>query len=252
MSIIRKKLYNCKYCNRFYTRKQAYEKHILCCEILSINHEEHKLKLEDIDDTPPNIVKLYEIIKELTYKQAKQEKEIENLKQFVNKTKKKLSIIDWLNENCKKNVAFDIFIKNIRIERKHLEYIFKYDFINGFIYIFQEILPLNIDLPIRCFDQKSETFFIVKNDNWLVMTGLEYEEMIDIINRKIIVEFGEWQRENYDKIIKDQKFNDIYENNIIKVLGTNKSKGKTYNRIKKKLYDYLKFNLKRIIHFDFN
>jgi hypothetical protein len=252
MSNIPKKVYNCIHCNRFYSRKSAYEKHVLCCEILSNNPKEHQLKLQEIDDAPPNIVKLYDIIKELVYKQAKQEKEIESLKQFISKTKKRLSVIDWLNENCKKNITFNSFMKNIKIERKHLDYIFKYDFIDGLMYTFQEILPLSGELPIRCFDQKPGTFFIVKNDNWVVMTGMEYEEMLDTINRMIIVEFGEWQEENRDKIIKDTKFNDIYEENIIKVLGTKRPKGITYNRIKNKLYGYLKFNLKRIIQFEFN
>jgi|TARA_Y100000992_G_scaffold301030_1_gene270959 hypothetical protein len=249
MASIPKKLYNCRYCNRNYSRKTSYEKHLLCCEILS-NPLEHELN--DIYDTPPNIIKLYDIIKELAYKQAKQEKEIESLKQFINKTKKKLNIIDWLNENYQKSITFDSFIKTIKVQRKHLEYIFKYDFIDGLMLIFQEILPLSGDLPIRCFDQKPDTFFIVKNDNWIVMTGIEYEEMLDIINRRIIVEFGEWQEENYEKIIKDENFNNIYEEYIIKVLGKKTSKEITYNRIKKKLYGYLKFNLKRIIHFDFN
>jgi len=249
--ILPNKIYNCACCGRYYNRKSSLEKHVLCCEILSKTDRERQLNIQEIGDTP-NITKLYQIIQELVFKQAKQEKEIDKLKSFVNKTKKQLNIIDWLNENCSKNMTFNSFIKNIKIDRRHLDYIFKYDFIDGIMYIFQEILPLSDDLPIRCFDQKPGTFFIVKNDNWVVMTGLEFEEMLNIINRMIIKEFGQWQTDHNEKILKDDKFNDIYNENIIKVLGTKKPQSITFNRIKNKLYGYLKFNLKRIIQFEFN
>ena len=246
-----KHVYQCTYCFKSYSRKSTYEKHQLCCEILSMPASERELKNQELENVP-NITKLYEIIQELMYKQNQQEKEIKSLKEFINKTKKRLNIIDWLNENCKKNISFNGFIKSINIERKHLDYIIKYDFIDGIMFIFQELFPLSDELPIRCFDQKPNTFFIVKDDNWIVMSGIEFENMLNTINRLIIKEFAEWQNENYDKILNSEKFNDIYQSNIIKVLGTKRPKSITYNRIKNKLYGYLKFNLKRIIQFEFN
>ena len=245
------KIFNCGYCGKLYSRKSSYERHVLCCEILSQPQRERQLKVQDLDGTP-EITKLYQIIQELVHKQAKQTKEIDKLKQFVNKTKKQLNIIDWLNDNCNKTLTFDKFITNIELERRHLEYVFKYDFIDGMMYIFQELFPLSDELPIRCFDQKPGTFFIVKNDNWVVMTALELENMLNTINRMIIKEFGQWQTDNIDKIVKDERFNDIYNENVIKVLGTKRPHDVTFTRIKNRLYKYLKFNLKRIIQFEFN
>ena len=39
-------------------------------------------------------------------------------------------------------MQFNGFIKSINIERKHLDYIIKYDFIDGIMFIFQELFPL--------------------------------------------------------------------------------------------------------------
>ena len=43
-----------------------------------------------------------------------------------------------------------------------------------------------------------------------------------------------------------------YQQCVIKILGGDKGKSVIHNKIKSKLYNYLKFNLKRIIQFEFN
>ena len=72
------------------------------------------------------------------------------------------------------------------------------------------------------------------------------------MSRYIIKEFGNWQKENYEKIFNDDNFKDIYQQNLVKVLGTNISKDKLNLRIKNKLFSYLKLNLKRINQFEFD
>lgn len=246
---IPKRLYTCSGCSRHYTRKGSWERHELTCKIISKSERERKLSIEEQVKTP-NILELYSIIQELAMKQHKLEKELNECKSFIKKTKKRLNIIDWLNENCK-SIDYLNFVKNITINRNQLNYIFKYDFIDGMMFIMQELLPLEDNIPIRCFDQKQGVFFIKRNDNWITMTAIEFENLLDVISKLIIQEFGDWQIENQDKILSN-KDNDDYEENILKVLGTKRPKSTTYMRIKNKLYSYLKFNLKRIVQFDFN
>ena len=177
------------------------------------------------------------------------EEELKECKAFISKTKKRLNIVDWLNENCK-SIDYLNFVKNITITRNHLQYIFKYDYIDGIMFIMQELLPLEDSIPIRCFDQKKGIFFIYRSDNWITMTALEFDELLDHISKLVIQEFGVWQIENQDKILDSN--NDEYEENVIKILGTKRPKANTYSRIKNKLYNYLKFNLKRIVQFEFH
>ena len=118
------------------------------------------------------------------------------------------------------------------------------------MFIMQELLPLEDNIPIRCFDQKKGIFFIYRNDNWMTMTAIEFDNLLDHISKLIIHEFGVWQTENQQKILNSNS--DEYEENVIKILGTKRPKANTYSRIKNKLYNYLKFNLKRIVQFEFN
>ena len=243
-----KRLYTCSGCNRHYTRKGAWERHELTCKIISKSERERKLNLQE-QVKAPNILELYDIIQELTLKQHKMEEELKECKAFIKKTKKRLNIVEWLNENCK-SIDYLNFVKNIDITRNHLQYIFKYDYIDGIMFIMQELLPLEDNIPIRCFDQKTGIFFIYRNHTWITMTALEFDQLLDHISKLVIQEFGIWQIENQEKILESN--NDEYEENVIKILGTKRPKANTYSRIKNKLYNYLKFNLKRIVQFEFN
>ena len=82
MIALSKHMYQCTYCFKSYSRKSTYEKHQLCCEILSMPASERELKNQELENVP-NITKLYEIIQELVYKQNQHEKEIKSLKQFI-------------------------------------------------------------------------------------------------------------------------------------------------------------------------
>ena len=165
-----------------------------------------------------------------------------------------LNIVDWLNDNCRDSLDYNKWLDSIDVKRIHLENIFTCDLIQGFMYIVQESLPLHENnLSVRCFDQKKGIFFIYTDkDKWRTMTGLEFEKMINVINMKICKEFKIWQTENKEKILKHNITDNSYQECVIKILGGNLNQGIVYSRIKGKLYNYLKFNLKKIIEFEFN
>ena len=248
-----KRLYKCEQCQRYYSRKSYYERHVLCCKVLSMSRREAELEVEELNDTP-NIRELYILVQELSYKYQKQQAELNSLKRYVEKTKKILNIVDWLNDNCKGSIDFTKWLDSIKVSRMQLEHVFKFDFIQGFMYIIQENLPLQENnLSIRCFDQKKGTFFIYSDsEDWKTMTGIEFERMINSINTKIVQEFKVWQAENREKILAGKFGDNYYQECVIKVLGGNTNQAVLHNKIKSKLYNYLKLNLKRIIQFEFN
>ena len=248
-----KRLYKCDHCERYFSRKSYFDRHTLCCKMLKMSKREAKIDSEEISDTP-TIREMYILLQELTYKYQKQQSELNSLKRYVEKTKKMLNIVDWLNENCVSSTDFQEWLNSVVITRIQLENIFKYDFIQGFMYIIQELLPLQCNnICIRCFDQKKGTFFIHRKDEkWKTMTGLEFEKMINVINMKIMSEFKKWQIENRDKILKQSFGDNYYQECVIKVLGGNQNQAIIHSKIKSKLYNYLKFNLKKIIQFEFS
>ena len=248
-----KRLYKCDHCLRYYSRKTYYDRHVLCCHVLSMSRKEANLEVEELRDTP-NIRELYILVLELSYKYQKQQTELNSLRRYVEKTKKMLNIVDWLNDNCKGSIDFVKWLDTIKVSRLQLENVFKFDLIQGFMYIIQENLPLLEDnLSIRCFDQKKGTFFISSDtDDWKTMSGIEFERMINSINTKIVLEFKAWQIENREKILAGRFGDNYYQECVIKVLGGKSKMAVLQSKIKSKLYNYLKLNLKRIIQFEFS
>ena len=56
---------------------------------------------------------LYQIILELGNKFNKLEEKVDELNKWVVKTKKKINIIEWLNNNIKPEIKFDFLIEKI-------------------------------------------------------------------------------------------------------------------------------------------
>ena len=142
----------------------------------------------------------------------KQQKDICELKKWIQHKKKKINVQDWLNENHQLSLSFSIWLETIHIGQKQLEYIFENGYVQGISDIIQENLPIytkNI-FPIRCFIQKPNTFYIYeKNNQWDVLSNNSFDKMIANIQFSIFKEFKIWQDSNND-LIHDEKRNHIY------------------------------------------
>jgi len=244
--------FQCKYCSLSYKRKTYYDKHVLVCEILNKTKKERENEIEELADTL-SLRKVYDLLLEIAMKYNKMEKKLDELTKWVDVKKKNINIIEWLNTNYTKTIKFSDWYMSISFNRKHLELIFKYDFIPGFMYIFQELLPLSQEeeLPIKAFDQKDNTLFIYNDENkWEAMNSEKLEKFISHISILIMREFVKWQDENSEKI-KDEEFSIIYTKNIQKVIGANYSIEQLNMKMKRELYKYLKMNLRNILQYEF-
>lgn len=246
-------VYKCPHCPLSYKRKLYYDRHILICDILSKTKKEREQELEEHADTPTMRV-MYDLLLEMTLKYSKMEKKVEELTKWVETKKKKIHVVEWLNTNYPDAIKFIDWYKSINLDRKHLELIFKYDFVTGFMYIFQELLPLEqeADLPIKAFDQKDGALFICNDEGkWCAMDSKVLEQFVSYISRLIMGEFVKWQNENMDKM-KDEEFSDVYTKNIQKVIGANYSMEQLSMKMKRELYKYLKMNLRNILQYEFS
>ena len=192
-----------------------------------------------------------DVIKHLLSVVDKQQQEIDELKKWMKKQYKKLDIIHWLNQQYPSQMCFKRWYSSFNIGEKQLEYIFNLGTVDGIYYILQENLPTEQEdsFPIRCFHQKPRTFYIFKK-SWETMSSLEFDEMISDIRHRLIQQFKIWQDENLD-VINDPKRNGIFLDYVKKVMGAKPSKEKIYEKLRRKLFTYLKFNLKNIVHYQF-
>jgi hypothetical protein len=241
--------YNCLYCSKTYIKKDTLNRHTILCSFNSKKIGDKELCRTDI----PPISDLYSIIVDLSLKYDKLQADYDKLSNWVQQKKRKINIIDWLNEKCRPMISHDKWLDEIILTRKHLNYVFNYDFVDGIIYILQELLVIgdNIHNTIKAFDYKEGILYVYdrineEDLNWHIMTGEEFQKMVRCISLNIMGQFKIWQDENMDKM-EDDAFSRTYIINFKKVMG-NTDYNSQYNKIRNKLYKYLKINLKNVMY----
>lgn len=251
--------YTCKSCHRAYQRKTYYNRHVLLCEIMRKSVKERQLENEERADTP-TVRALYEVILELANKMNIMERQIKDLSKLADYKKRKINILDWLNETHQPDnqTAIEDFMVGIKVERKHLEHLFQHDYPSAVFQLLREYLPLNLDLDgcggsiIKAFDQKTNVLFVYSKTQaqWIIMPEQIFKNLLHRLDKLFLAEFVNWQKENTSKMEQDD-FAMKYAQNVKKVMGGNLSRDQIYSRIKIDLYKYLKVGAANITEYEF-
>lgn len=231
-------------CGKEYKRLKNFQEHRALCEMLRVNGEEN---LEHLHDSPSH-TEMWFAMKELIKKNKILEKKVNELTSWAKKQKKKLSLIDWLNEKYKYNKNGIDAIKESELNQEDLHMVFQHDLIKGIVYILDRLINENTEKYIKAFDQKLNTLFIYHNGGWKILDDDELKSIIQIIRRRLYSELNAYTKKN-EKKFDDLDNNDNYYQNISKVMGYND--GSEVKKIKFKLYDKIKYNLKNIIEYEF-
>ena len=260
--------FKCAYCNKNYVRKSAYNNHLLTCKFAKLSTTcRYKTKPETIPleslsleslSKDVNIHSLFTMVIMLHNKYEKLESEYNELKKYVCVVKNKINILDYLNQNFKREHMscgennINNFIANLVIGEEHLQKIFKHDYVDGIFNIICEYIDrLNITgmvIPIKCFSTKENVLYIFDGQLWTIMDDMQ--KFIKSFDKKILTLFVEWKK-CAEKTIDPEIFGEIYIQNMKKVIGGNYDKKNPYAMIKNRLYKHLKIDLKSIVHYDF-
>lgn len=248
--------YECDFCNRQYKLKSRFDKHMLLCSIKSKTVDERKRENEIIEKTPaPH--QMYELIKQLVHKNELLERKVEKLSTWVNNTKKKINVIDWMNENRNMDVNFIDWVNSLEITKEDMELVFNYNFSEGIRFIIQRLVSVegsdqaqaHAQVPIKAFDQKDGIIYIFEN-GWSIMTPELFVKFFGRITKGLLTQLKCWQDINRHRIC-DNGFTEIYVDNVKKITGGDLTREQQYTRVKKMLYNHVKINLKNVIQYDF-
>jgi hypothetical protein len=155
----------------------------------------------------------------------KLEKENSKLRQY---SKKRINIVDWLNDSkTQPDICFDEWITTnvLTLVSKCLDTVYNNNLLEGLKHLFTTILENKIDiLPIRCFDNKPNTFYIyetIENQSkWSIITTKEFDRQLNKIGNQFILEFkNNWYLLHREKIETDENYKDMYINYYQKILG---------------------------------
>jgi hypothetical protein len=241
----------CGYCGKSFKHASAFRNHRSICELFKLSKHEQEVLLEEEANLPP-ASDLWRVVKTLVTRQEKILQELEKMKNWVQRQKRKISIIDWLNENSTPSISYNDWINSFEIVAADINLVFNYGFILGILEILKRQLSLNNEheLPIRAFEQKPNVLFIHKEEGWRVYELDEFKGLISVIHQKITIHFKEWCEKN--KKLAYNLNNETYQKNVIKIMGGNLPYDESVRKVNSKLYKYLKFNLKNIVQYEFS
>lgn len=241
--------FQCGFCGKKYSKEGFYKRHELSCEIKNLTEGKKREDEDDVSFTPNETTI---IIKKLLEKINNLENEMKTMKVWIDKQKRKCNIFDWLEKSYKPSYNLEEWIKNFKFEKSHLNLLLDYNYIEGIPLIFQKIFPIeeSNNFPIKCFDQKNNMFFKYENNKWACLQQNELDSIIIKIQKALIKILKESQLKNKN-ILNDDKKNQIYLKNIKTIMGGNLDEVTTRRRVVHGVYEYLKFNLKEIVEYDF-
>ena len=219
-------------------------------ETISISNKELCLIVlnmrEDLEQTKNKL-------KQVEHKLEQAEHKLEKYKKYVDKEKKKINIIEHLNTNHTDVILFDVWLKKLAINDDQLDYMFEHGYVDGIDLYLQQNLPFT-DVnshPIRCFDQKRGIFYYMTKKGWIIMDQTAIVECIRIINSKFMRKYSIWRNEHKEKIDNNDRFFEKSVDYLKIVSGGNISEDKSVQKLKNKLYYYLKRDLKNIVQYEF-
>lgn len=254
----------CNVCSKYYTRKSSLEKHKVLCEFKQKTKYEIKVETEESADIP-NHLQLVKIVQELTLKLIKMEEKMEIMQKYVDKKKRQINVLTWLNSN-ETSAPIQIFkdwVKNsICVCQNDIENLM----VNSLHYTFQRIFESQIIInkedsyvyPIKSFQQKQNIIYIYDQDQdqdkvntnsklWRQMNQEDFVYLLKIIQQNLIGELSKWKIANKGKFDESDKISDLFNRAVIKLMNLSFTPDSTFSKIRNTLYNHVKIDLKPLI-----
>ena len=256
--------YHCQHCAREYKEKYYFDRHVATCQYLSKTARE---RIADIDslETLPSAKDMFALIQHMALRIDNLESDNVKLKQKILQQRRKISILDWLNDPSgtrSPNCGFvDWVVREIiPCIPDALHVVFEHNLIDAVAGLFTRAVDRNSnsnDIPIRMFEHRTNCvylFGINEESVWTQVHVQRFRHYLGQICHQFIVDFNKhWFMVHQDLIDKDDTYKDMYTNYFQKILGGGKLSDETlYNKIHMRIHAQLKQNLRAVVEFDFS
>ena len=194
---------------------------------------------------------LQSYIQKLDARVSKLEKENDRLKKWVMREKKKVCVVEWLNQNYHPELSFEEWQTNIKVSVKDLHLVFKNSLSLGMYYIIMNNLPLEKrrHFPIVAFKKGGMSFYIYNGKKWQKMSIKQFEVLLREINRKLFPAFTTWETNNPH--IMEEPCRKQWNIHLKKILLLDEKLDGIVRKIRKRIYQYVKLELKNITEYEF-
>lgn len=227
----------CPYCEIEFKSKQQLQSHFRICSTVS----NHQLPFMYNGITTR---KLYEMVQILTIQQEKMKLKIRRLESRTRKNKKKISIMEYINENYKEKPCDLLNWQNkIQILNSELKEVITNGFASGVSKIFIRE-NMNYISTLKAFNEKSGTLYVFNNDKWMIMTDEMLKGLCLIMVPKLLMKFASLEK----NIFADRsgtRESEKYSRARQKIYGEGKM-DKNIKAIKKIIYQNLRIPITNI------
>ena len=246
----------CIHCGKSYIKRVNLDKHVIICELLH-NKKKTSLVIEDEDEPLPSQRKLFNMLIELGQKYNKLEEKVEELNKWVVKKKKKINIIEWLNDNNTPSILFDSLIDKINVNEEDIKNLLENPFNEVLNDIFSRtIYSLNEnDNPIFAFVQKSNIFYIYDLvDDKKIWIELSKEKLIKFLNKvhtKILKAFCDFKKERLLEIRASDNYSIKCDKTMVKIMSVEFKQESILSKVRSMMFAKMKTDMKALVEFEF-
>jgi hypothetical protein len=249
----------CTNCGKGYKLKSSLDKHLLICELVTRQGKKKLIIVEEEEIIPDN-KQLYKILLELTAKYTKLENKMAEVSKFAVKEKKKINILDWLNNNVTPTYPFKDITNKIVLDTKFNDLILH----NSFNDILTEIINqylMDENLPILAFTQKTNAIFIfntTSDKNNLVVAGwqeIPRDALIGLLNSiqmKISKSFYDWKQLHKEELLSNDTLCGLCDKALVKIMSPTFKEDKYLSKGKSLIYNKIKKDIKMLIEYEFD
>jgi len=184
-------------CKEFYLQSSL-DQHIPTCTWL---HTPRKSR-EQLDalETKLSDSQQDKLIRELMFQMQEMQQKIGKLTQTINqfRSKQKLQIISWLNQQIVPTESVSDWFLHIPISQPHLEQVFRFDLLAGIKMCIADHIHsarfLDTSLPFCGFAQKAKTIYVF-DKKWVVLDSESSKKLSSTIASRFFQTYLQWQTE---------------------------------------------------------
>jgi hypothetical protein len=247
----------CIHCGKSYIKRVNLDNHVIICELLH-NRRNTSLVIEDDDEPVPSQRKMFHMLIELGQKYNKLEEKVEELNKWVIKKKKKINILEWLNENNNPNIIFDSIIDKISVNEDDIKNLLDNPFNDVLNDIFSRtIYNFNQDEnPMFAFVQKSNVFYVYEliDNNKKMWVELSKEKLIKFLNKvhtKILKAFCDFKKERIQEIRASDNYSIKCDKTMVKIMSVEFKQESILSKVRSMMFAKMKTDMKALVEFEF-
>lgn len=180
----------------------------------------------------------------LTIKVEKQALKIRRLESSNRKIKKKISIMEYINENYKeKPFDFSNWQNKIQIQNSELKEVITNGFASG---VSKILIRENMDYisTLKAFNEKTDTLYVFNNEKWMILTDEMLKSLCLIMIPKLLMKFASVEK-NIFADNEGTKETEKYSRARHRIYGEGKI-DKNIKTIKKIIYKNLRIPIRNI------